>query len=615
MTDTDTIAADKLCQSLLAQALGLIERNQLVEAEVLIERCQAVMPENPDAYQLLGLIRRQQGRGDEAEVLYRHSLDLKADQPQVHYNLGNLLRAAGRLADAEKPLREAVRLKPNYAEAHLTLGLVLHDMKQLADAEASYRQALRLQPNYLLAKQSLGAVLNDLNRPVEAERILRQALATGSANPRQVAALEHNLGVAVQLQHRHEQALSLFDAAQSKVPDMPYVDHNRGNSLQSLGEIDRALESYWLAVRRDPLDMEAHYDLNQLLYRLGDDESFLRSFDDAAALYPEVSGIPFNKGNFLLQKGDYEAANAAFVRAARLHADSVSPLDGQGLALARLGRFDDAIHAHETALKMEPENADVWRNYAETLLRSGDAAKGLAAAERSLAISPQHQGTLAIYGTALQLLDDPRDASLNDYENFVQVFELEPPQGYGDMESFNRDLNVYLDRLHRDRREMISQSLRGGTQTMENLFGRGHDLVERLRARIDQAVATYIARMKENETHPLLMRRRAAFAYSGSWSSRLHDCGYHTNHFHPKGWISSAYYVDLPESVNDSEGKQGWIKFGEPAFETALREPVRRVIQPRTGRLVLFPSYMWHGTVPFQSQRARTTIAFDIVPR
>jgi hypothetical protein len=30
---------------------------------------------------------------------------------------------------------------------------------------------------------------------------------------------------------------------------------------------------------------------------------------------------------------------------------------------------------------------------------------------------------------------------------------------------------------------------------------------------------------------------------------------------------------------------------------------------------VLFPSYMWHGTVPFDGQAPRLTIAFDLQPR
>jgi hypothetical protein len=29
---------------------------------------------------------------------------------------------------------------------------------------------------------------------------------------------------------------------------------------------------------------------------------------------------------------------------------------------------------------------------------------------------------------------------------------------------------------------------------------------------------------------------------------------------------------------------------------------------------VLFPSYFWHGTVPFQSDQPRVTVAFDAVP-
>ena len=30
-------------------------------------------------------------------------------------------------------------------------------------------------------------------------------------------------------------------------------------------------------------------------------------------------------------------------------------------------------------------------------------------------------------------------------------------------------------------------------------------------------------------------------------------------------------------------------------------------------RLVLFPSYMWHGTVPFAGDEPRLTVAFDLV--
>ena len=136
----------------------------------------------------------------------------------------------------------------------------------------------------------------------------------------------------------------------------------------------------------------------------------------------------------------------------------------------------------------------------------------------------------------------------------------------------------------------------------------------KLKERIDEAVARYIAELKEDTEHPLLSRRRRSFRYSGSWSSRLRDNGFHANHVHPDGWISSCYYVAVPEAVKDEAAMQGWLKFGEPPINVVLENPVRRAVQPVPGRLVLFPSYTWHGTVPFHDRVARTTIAFDVVP-
>ncbi|WP_143873241.1 putative 2OG-Fe(II) oxygenase [Catenovulum sediminis] len=39
-------------------------------------------------------------------------------------------------------------------------------------------------------------------------------------------------------------------------------------------------------------------------------------------------------------------------------------------------------------------------------------------------------------------------------------------------------------------------------------------------------------------------------------------------------------------------------------------EPVNK-IEPKIGRLVLFPSYSWHSTVPF-NEGERLVVAFDV---
>ena len=88
--------------------------------------------------------------------------------------------------------------------------------------------------------------------------------------------------------------------------------------------------------------------------------------------------------------------------------------------------------------------------------------------------------------------------------------------------------------------------------------------------------------------------------------------GYHFNHVHPEGWISSSYYVEVPPIVAQSPAHEGWITFGEPRWAIAGCAP-ERIVQPQAGMLVLFPSYLWHGTIPF-SQGERMTAPFDAVP-
>ena len=59
---------------------------------------------------------------------------------------------------------------------------------------------------------------------------------------------------------------------------------------------------------------------------------------------------------------------------------------------------------------------------------------------------------------------------------------------------------------------------------------------------------------------------------------------------------------------------QGVLTFGEPGIVTTPPLAAEYTVRPEVGMLVLFPSYFWHGTVPFSSNQARLTVAFDAVP-
>jgi len=156
--------------------------------------------------------------------------------------------------------------------------------------------------------------------------------------------------------------------------------------------------------------------------------------------------------------------------------------------------------------------------------------------------------------------------------------------------------------------------LRGGTQTPGLLFARKSKLVEQLREQISEAVADYVRRMPNGSSHPLLARKEEAFSFTHSWSCKLRSSGFHTNHVHPMGWISSAYYVSLPDELDDEAKRPGWLKFCESHLELGGDDRPEHFVRPRVGHLALFPSYFWHGTAPFQSSADRLTVAFDVVP-
>ncbi len=170
-----------------------------------------------------------------------------------------------------------------------------------------------------------------------------------------------------------------------------------------------------------------------------------------------------------------------------------------------------------------------------------------------------------------------------------------------------------LRSLHVAKGEYLDQSVRGGTQTDGPLFSRIDPVIRQLRGATVNAVETYVAQLPPvDPNHPLLRHQRdRRIRFSGSWSVRLRSEGHHSNHVHPLGWISSALYIALPDRSPGESPDAGSFTLGEPDAKLGIDLPPWRTIAPQVAHLVLFPSWMWHGTVPF-AQGERLTVAFDV---
>lgn len=421
---------------------------------------------------------------------------------------------------------------------------------------------------------NLAATLGDLGRSVEAEAAARKAVALGVQAPETRLVLAR----ALQAQLRLEEAEAAFIEALERRPDYE----------------------------------EAHRDLSQLVWmRTGDARAATARLEAALAARPQAPHLSYALALAREYTGDPAGARAALERGLAL-----APRDRRLLVFAvevccELGDIDAAL-TWARAIGGSDTDFNAQSSLAQALMAGGDAAGAARAAGLAAGISPDDQFTLALQATTWRLAGDRRYRQAYDYDRLVAVYDLFDPDTREDRE-FLEALRGALVRLHGFTTHPFGQSVRAGAQATLRLDG-GHEApIEHLLQRFREAVNRRAAELPTGDG--AFERRNTGRAeITGAWSVRLGSSGHHTNHVHPMGWLSSAFYVSLPSVVGDTDQRAGWIKFGEPALRTSPPLAPEHFVQPRPGRLVLFPSYMWHGTVPFTSDEDRLTVAFDAVP-
>jgi hypothetical protein len=291
----------------------------------------------------------------------------------------------------------------------------------------------------------------------------------------------------------------------------------------------------------------------------------------------------------------------------------------QANALEMLGRSEQAGPLYAQAHRAYGNaNPSFLNAYVRHLLKAGRWREAAQLSQEAVRTDPDNQESWAYLATAWRLLDDPREHWLCDYEHLVELMEVAPPPGYPNIESFLVRLRETLEHFHKAKTEPVRQSLRGGSQTSGRLFGRPEAVIDEVEQALLRTIEARIARLPKDPEHPYLRRALRSVSFSGSWSVKLWSSGSHVNHFHSEGWTSSAFYVALPPSVRSEQSETthaGHIQFGQPPQELGLELPPRRIVHPRVGHLALFPSYLWHGTVPFVDEAPRITIAFDMLPK
>jgi Flp pilus assembly protein TadD len=460
-------------------------------------------------------------------------------------------------------------------DAWVLLGIILGSQDRADGAEAAYLEAIALDPEHSIAHHNLGALLSRVGKPEAALFRLERAKQLGENG---------------------------FELA-----------FNLGRAHLELRDVDAAETAFAQAAHLQPSNPETQLYLARLRHAKGQPQ-FARSLAAACAADRSNTHLQYLFGSILWRAGDLNAAESVLrdlLKRSETHADAHCALAGVLLDREMLIEAED--HAL-TAAALAPDDETVIEMLVTILLSRGRIADAVPFIKDQRKKKPHRQSWIAYETTAARFLDKALYERLCDYERFVRIFELEAPSGWSSMKEFNQALSKALTDSHCSKIRPLDQTVRHGTQTMHSLLTDSNSIIQSALMAFRQSISQYCQSLPVTPNHPLLGRLSQNVAYTGAWSVRLGTQGFHVNHFHPEGWLSSAYYVDVPTETQNQDLRSGWIKFGEPRYPVPGATP-ERFIQPKAARLVLFPSYMWHGTTPIRGDEPRMSIAFDVQPQ
>lgn len=275
----------------------------------------------------------------------------------------------------------------------------------------------------------------------------------------------------------------------------------------------------------------------------------------------------------------------------------------------RRGDLAGAIALYRQALDRGELNHPIGINLAMALLRAGEPAEALTLCDRLLAASPSITTPLALKCAALERLGDSQALTdLMGLDRFVAVIDVAAARGFADMDGFHAALEAELAAHPSLTFEPEGLVTRAGRQSDE-LARAETPGIAALAALARDALASHAVAVGGND-HPWLRARPDAWSLT-LWGTILSPGGAVEPHIHAPNWLSGVYYPSFPADLTGAE--DGWFAIG--ALPEALGSGGGgHLREPRAGRMILFPSYLWHCTLPFGGRDPRISFAFDLVP-
>lgn len=262
-------------------------------------------------------------------------------------------------------------------------------------------------------------------------------------------------------------------------------------------------------------------------------------------------------------------------------------------------------------LRIAPDHKNGLRQLGIIELRRNSPSESLVHLLKASELDSFDQRTISHQIIALQALGKFKQArELQSFDSLVKTEKLIPIQ-YKTINEFNLTLEKELKNHESLTWEPQGLVTRGGYMTTA-LENESTSAFKCLIALIKDSIEQYRLSLNGSNKHPFLTKIPKEFRLH-LWGVILNQNGQVGPHIHEESWLSGAYYVKLPTLGDDKNKFSGCLEFGTPHREIPYSFPAEnKLIKPDEGKLVLFPSYYFHQTIPYEDENERISIAFDV---
>ena len=560
-------------------------------------------PSKPSREQIINQAFKYHSQGNisEAAKYYQFFINQGLKDHRVYSNFGAILDGLGKLKEAELSYRKAIELKPDFAEAHLNLGIVLKNLDKLKEAELSYHKAIEINPNLSEAHSNLGTVLNNLGKLKEAELSLRKAIELK--------------------------------------PDFAEAYLNLGNTLRGLGKLKEAELSLRKAMEIKPDFAESHFNLGIILKDIGKLKEAEISLRKAIEIKPDFAMALSNLGIILKDLGKLQEAELSYRKAIEIKPDHAEAHSNLGSILQDLGKNKEALRHWIKSAELKPENEQLVKTLAMNLCfkKKYDLALKYLSQNKSNSCQILYLGCLLSLDREKEFTEKYQELSQKkvcdaNIGGIVEHANIIYEKTYDSLfcneaikyvlidkineESFSQnDLNKLIAYTHNPKTRMKAQgTLQGGVQTSGDLFSLDLPFIKSVKEALEEKIELYKNKFKDSgqgfiNNWPKDYELR-------SWMISMKSGGFLAPHNHEYGWITGSFYLQIPK-YNDNNKDAGNLAFSYqgPRYPKKDKDFNLTIQKIETRDICIFPSSLFHHTIPFKSTEERICFVFDLVQK